>query len=113
MPGYSLILKIRSIEDKIHNLGFRWGHPRHQRPGGEPDHLSIMPRDDELPVYARDAELFTGTIAELEVWLRGVEWARDYDMMMKVVPKGKRRLREQGYRHQHMLELLKHKHVET
>jgi len=43
-----------------------------------------------LPIYSRDAELFIGSIERLEDWLAGVQWARDYDMMLKVSDDKKR-----------------------
>jgi hypothetical protein len=50
-----------------------------------------VPKDpDALPIYSRDAELFIGSIERLENWLAGVQWARDYDMMLKVSDEKKR-----------------------
>jgi hypothetical protein len=67
----------------------------------------LYPKQDSLPIYSRDAELFTGTIEQLEVWLRGLEWARDYDRMLlgKALDK-KRQRREQDHRNQQLLEHL-------
>jgi hypothetical protein len=47
------------------------------------DVVALKPKDQEsVPVYSRDAEVFIGTIDDLEQWLRGVEWARKYDRML-------------------------------
>lgn len=70
---------------------------RSWQPGnGIPDMVAIRPKDqNSLPIYRRDAELFVGTLEQLEVWLRGVEWARQYDTMLKVSDDKKRKRKEQ------------------
>lgn len=92
MSGYALILKIQALEKQIHELGMRWGYDKHGRygDGGFGDTVAIFPRDDELPSYSRDAMLFNGSIIDLQHWLAGVKWARDYDMLLKVSTKDKR-----------------------
>lgn len=101
MSGYSLILKIQSLETQIHDLGFRWGYDKHGRWGDGNDFgdkVAIFPRDDELPAYLRDAMLFCGTINELQTWINGIKWARDYDMLLKVSDSKKREKGEQKHR---------------
>ncbi len=101
MSGYSLILKIQSLETQIHDLGFRWGYDKHGRWGDGNDFgdkVAIFPRDEELPAYARDAMLFCGTINELQTWINGIKWARDYDMLLKVSDEKKREKGEVKYR---------------
>lgn len=101
MSGYSLILKIQSLEQQIHALGFRWGYDKHGRWGDGNDFgdkVAIFPRDEELPAYSRDAMLFCGTINELQTWINGVKWARDYDMLLKVSDDKKREKGEQKHR---------------
>jgi len=61
-----------------------------------------------LPIYCRDAELFVGTLEGAEYWMRGVEWARDYDRM--VVDKkldDKRKRKEQDERNRQLVLILK------
>jgi hypothetical protein len=101
MSGYNLILKIQSLEKQIHELGMRWGYDKHDRWGGGEDFgdkVAIFPRDDELPSYNRDAMLFCGTINELQTWLAGIRWARDYDMLLRVSDEKKREKGEQKHR---------------
>lgn len=92
MSGYALILKIQALEKQLHELGMRWGYDKHGRygDGGFGDTVAVFPRDDELPAYARDAMLFSGTITDLQYWLNGLKWARDYDYLLKVSDKNKR-----------------------
>jgi hypothetical protein len=84
MTGYSYVLKIRDIEQELEKLGLMMSYPRNSYSSDvQVAQVAIKPRDlDSLPIYARDAELFQGTIEELEVWLRGVQWARKYDRMI-------------------------------
>ena len=85
MSGYGTVIKIRRLEKEIDELGFRWGNPKHGSWGHNEydDRVALFPKDDEsLPVYSRDAELFNGTIEQLEVWLIGFKQARQYDMLV-------------------------------
>ena len=85
MSGYSLILKIQRMEKDLHDLGMRWGYDKFGRGDSEHgDTVAVFPRDEELPIYTRDASLFYGTINQLDTWLNGVKWARDYDRMLRI-----------------------------
>lgn len=81
MSGFSLIRKIRYLEEECHKLGFEITQARHyhQEFG---DVLALKPRDECFPVYNRDAEVFIGTIEELERWVQGFHFARKYDSML-------------------------------
>jgi len=100
MSGYALILKIQALEKQLHELGMRWGYDKHGNygDGGFGDTVAVFPRDKELPAYSRDAMLFSGTINNLQHWLNGLQWARDYDMLLKVSNKEKREKGEQKHR---------------
>jgi len=90
MSGYNTILRIRKIEDQVDKLGFMLSYPKH-RYNSEIDYIALKPKDDHgHPIYARDAEIFTGTLEELQVWLNGVDWARDYDRMLRMTDDKKR-----------------------
>ena len=117
MSGYQTILKIRRLEQEIDALGFRWGNSKHGAAGlfGQEfgQTLALFPKDDgSLPVYNRDAELFIGTIEELEIWLRGVKWARDYDMLVRLSTTVKRERKEQDCRNRELANILKQVGVE-
>ena len=99
--GYGLILKIQALEKQLHDLGMRWGYDRHGQAWGDGkfgDTVAVFPRDDELPAYARDAMLFSGTITDLQYWLNGLKWARDYDYLLKVSDNTKREKAEVKHR---------------
>jgi hypothetical protein len=90
MSGYNTILRFRRVEEQVERLGFMFCHPKHGY-GGDSDYVALRPKDaDAVPIYSRDAELFVGTLEDLVVWLRGVEWARSYDMMLRITDDKKR-----------------------
>lgn len=113
MAGYNMIRKIKRIEETLHNLGMRWGHNRYGMDVEFGDTVGVMPRDEELPMYARDAVLFDGSIEDLDRWLQGVKWARDYDMLIRVSDEKKRARKEQDVRNKQMVQRLKNEDVEV
>ena len=95
MSGYQTILRIRRIEEAVTKLGFMLSNSKHGWDNSNPDMIALKPRDDDaVPIYSRDAEIFRGTLEELEVWLRGVEWAREYDGHLRISDNKKRTLHE-------------------
>lgn len=75
------------------------------------DTVALKPKDaDSLPIYSRDAEVFVGSLTDLQYWLRGVEWARDYDRMIKVSDDKKRDRKEQDLRNRQLLKTLREHH---
>ena len=85
MSGYQSILALRRLENEVDALGFMLSNPRHGS-AYDPEYrdmVAIKPKDEHsLPIYARDAELFVGTLEGLEQWIRGVKWAREYDRIL-------------------------------
>ena len=111
MSGYHTILRMRRLEEDVAKLGFMFSYPKH-RYGDEQDMVALRPLDsDAVPIYSRDAEIFCGTLEQLEVWLRGVQWARDYDMLLRVSDEKKRARKEQYVRNQQLVQLLKSEKV--
>lgn len=107
MAGYRQILEIRRLETRIAKLGFMFCHSRsHGIEDG--DTVALKPKDsDSLPIYSRDAEVFVGSLTDLQYWLRGVEWAREYDRMIKVSDDKKRARKEQDLRNRQLVKTLK------
>jgi len=108
MTGMQTIYRIRRLEEECAQLGLKMVDARHHyKEYG--DTLALIPLDqDALPHYSRDAEIFVGTLEDLAVWLRGVQWARNYDQM--VIGKAintKRERKEQDWRNHNLIEILK------
>jgi hypothetical protein len=108
MAGWNTIQRIRNIEEKIDELGFKFSKSKHSDWSEDHGALSLVPKDsDSLPIYSRDAELFVGSLERLEDWLAGVRWAREYDMMLKLSDKKKRERKEQDERNRILLKTIK------
>lgn len=109
MTGYLDIQRIRKLEHEVDKLGFMFANPRngyyHNQWG---DVVALIPKDSNaLPMYSREAEIFTGSLEQVAVWLQGVEWARNYDMMMRVSDDKKRDRKEQDLRNKQLVQRLK------
>lgn len=108
MSGYNAILKIRRIEEQVSKLGFQLAHAQNNYQNEFGDVVALVPKDiDSVPIYARDAEIFIGTLEQLDIWLRGVEWARNYDRMLGVGDDKKRERKEQDERNRRIVKILK------
>ena len=107
MTGFNHVLRIRKFEREINDLGLQMNHPKH---GGyrEQDVIALIPKDDDsLPIYSKDAELFVGTIEQAEEWIRGVQWARQYDRLLKLTDDKKRARKEQDVRNRNLMQQIK------
>ena len=108
MTGYHQYHRLIRIEEKARDLGFRiTNSPWSPHESG----ISLAPRDEELPIYSRDASLFTGSMEEAEFFLYGIEWARKYDELMKVSSAKIRLRKEQDERNVQLANLLKNSGV--
>jgi hypothetical protein len=113
MSGYNLIRKIRYLEEECHKLGFQICHARHFNNEFD-DVLALKPRDDCLPIYSRDAEVFIGTIEELNRWIQGFQFARKYEsMIMGSKHDAARDRKEQDYRNKVLLKRIETGRLET
>ena len=114
MSGYNLVRKIKFLEEECDKLGFKMCQAQHfQKEFG--DLLALKPKDIEsLPPYSRDAEIFIGTLNDLERWLQGIEWARKYDRMLFGVKHDEKRVRkEQDFRNEVLVKILKSEKVDN
>lgn len=110
MSGWNSIQEVRNIEERVTKLGFKFGYPRHAGSSSAPgyqDMVSLIPDEECLPVYNREAEIFTGTLAQVRTWLQGVEWSRNYDEMHKLSNDDKRMAAEQKERNRQLMRTLK------
>ena len=107
MAGWTTIERIRRLEIKVTKLGFKFNQSKHSSFTDDHGALSLVPIDSmALPIYSRDAELFVGSIERLEDWLAGLQWAREYDRMLKLSDDGKRAKKEDDVRARAMLKKL-------
>ena len=111
MSGWNTIRKIRKLEERADGLGLKFTAYKHDDMYGE--NVALVPKDSNaLPIYARDAVLFAGSLEDADKFMQGVLWARDYDTM--VVDKNlavKRERKEQDERNKQMVKILKEEKV--
>jgi hypothetical protein len=104
MSGYQTLRRWQRIEEHANKLGFMIGNPKHGWGSTDPgDMVAIFPKDQELPTFTRDAELFSGTFRELEIWLAGWERAQQYDMILRMTDDKRRKKFEDAERERQRL----------
>ena len=101
MSGYTTYTRWQRIEAQAKLLGFKLGTPNIR--GGwssqeDGDMVSVYPDGEALPIYSRDADIFTGTFGQLEVWMRGWMQAQQYDAMLRMTDDKRRRKFEDAER---------------
>ena len=98
---------INRVVANANRLGFDLtaGRDTWQDQGG--NLIYLVPLDDKLPHYSRGAEIYCGTIEDIDTWLKGIEWARTYDMMLRISSDKKRDEREQVERNRQLMKMVK------
>ncbi len=92
--------QIRILEDTAKLWGFRVSFSRY----GD-NRLCLLPADNELPIFSRDAELATGTVEELLLFLHGWDRCRMYNKLLGFTD-AKLEKAEQNYRNEDLLKTL-------
>ena len=107
MSGWNTICQIRRLESQADKLGMQFAAYKYDNEFGA--NVALIPKDDNtLPIYTRDAQLFSGTLEGAEYFMQGVEWARDYDrMVIDRKMDEKRERKEQDERNRILLRTLK------
>lgn len=76
------------------------------------DILSIVPKDNNLPIYTREVRLMRGTVEELTSFLIGWLKAKEYFSMLNLVDDQKIFRKEQDYRNKALASMIKGQTVE-
>ena len=80
--GMNMIERIESVRELADFFGFRLGRSPHSSFDDNIDNIALYPKGNSLPPYSRDACLYTGNLNEVENFLDGIRWARQYDKMI-------------------------------
>ena len=108
MIGATTLRYINSVQEQCRALGFELRASKYGSVYRDKDVIALVPLGlDAFPIYSRDAELYVGTLEEIEQFITGLKWARKYDQMLKLSDEKKRERKEQDYRNSEMLSLLK------
>lgn len=108
MSGYQTVMEVKRLEEDLAKMGLMMCYPKQGWGNERVETVAVKPMNEEvLPIYSRDAELFCGTLRELRCWMIGVEWARGYDMMLKLSDEKRRDRKEQNVRNENLLRRIK------
>lgn len=106
MAGYDTVRLVHRLEEEVAELGLQMCYSRPE--SGYGDLVAVKPTDNGVPIYNKNVELFTGTLEGLDYWLKGIQWARNYDLMLKISDNKKRKRKENDERNRQLLNLIKH-----
>lgn len=111
MPlGWVDLERMKRVEARANELGFKFtsGNSIWVDIGDSTNRMIyVKPKDDCLPHYSRDAQLYCGTLESIETWLEGLQFARNYDEMLKLSNNKKRVDREQVERNRQLMKTIK------
>jgi hypothetical protein len=97
--------RVRKVELEAAELGFRFTYPKFGSMH-ELDTIGLAPLEDNFPVYSRDAELFAGTLQDVEKFLHGIRWITMYYTQLKLVDDEKVKRKEQDYRNRNLIDII-------
>jgi hypothetical protein len=102
--GFNTYERIKRLEITANRLGFRLTGLGIR----DNDIFILKPIDeDTLPIFPKDQSLFGGDLEQVESFLHGIEWARDYDLRIGLRTAKSRPKAEQQIRNQRLLKLMK------
>ena len=103
--GMAIIKRIDRVREQCNDLGFQLTNNLHNHVW---DEITLVPAGDALPIYSREAHIFSGDLDAVEAFLRGITWARDYDgSHLKISSTKKRQQAEQDYRNRILVKTMK------
>ena len=99
MSGYSTYQRLQRIEAQAKMMGFRLGNPKHGHWGSAgDDQVAIFPDGEALPAFSRDADIFTGSFRDIEIFLAGWSRSQQYDMILRMTDDKRRKKYEDAER---------------
>lgn len=112
MAGWETLKAIRLLESRVDALGLEMVYPRDRSGNNYPgimaaDRIALQPKGDSLPHYSRDAYIWEGSLEELRHWLDGIDWAWQYDAMLKISSHKTRNKAESDERNRQLMATIK------
>ena len=102
--GMRTYRRIKECEEKANDLGLEFEASFDFR---DRDLFLLIANGEKLPVYRPGAELFRGNLDEVESFLYGIEWARQYDRMLGLKTDQRREKAEQRLRNKALVNMIK------
>jgi hypothetical protein len=100
------VQRVKKVEAMANELGFVFTAGTYGY-NSESSMIVLKPKDDCLPHYSRNAELFSGSVESIDSWLRGIKWARQYDEVLKLSSDKKRTDKEQAEKNKQLMRTIK------
>lgn len=94
MSGYTTYTRWQRIEAQAKLLGFRLGNPKHGHWSSSnegSDQVTLYPDAEALPTFNREADIFTGSFRDCEIFMAGWVRAQQYDMILRLSDEKKRK----------------------
>ena len=107
--GWEDVQRVKKVEAMANELGFVFAAASYGY-NSESSMIVLKPKDDCLPHYSRNAELFSGSVESINNWLRGIKWARQYDEVLKLSSDKKRTDKEQAEKNKQLMRTIKTGH---
>lgn len=104
MIGLQTYNELKKVEHEANQLGFAFSTSKHHR---DYDGIALYAMNDEMPLYARDAELWFADLAGVRNFLAGVNFARNYYQMLGLFTDAKQRRKEQDVRNRQLANRIK------
>ena len=116
--GWDDLQRMKRVEAKADELGFVFESSPYAYNSTwvgdvSNNQIYVKPKDDSLPHYSRDTYFFTGSIEQIDYWLQGIEWARNYDQIIKLSDPKKRAAKEQQERNRQLVRTIKNGKLAT
>ncbi len=105
VAGWQLLRDYRLTEERANKIGLKFAPSKFS--GMEWDTIALIPLDEHLPVYNREAEVFQGSLQDISSWLRGIEWSREYDNLMIGKNDEKRKVAEEKFKQRELLKVIR------
>lgn len=103
MSGWTTVSLVHDIERQLDQMGLSMAR------GQDYNKVTVIPKPNmPTTIYTNGTTLFSGTLEELDVWLWGIRWAREYDRVLFGKTHDDKRLRkEQDARNRQLVEIIK------
>lgn len=101
--------EIQRTELIAKNHGFKLTHGRNPpySPHHYEDGFALVPLNEALPIYSRDAELWFGDLKSIQAYIAGITFAKDYFVALDLINDKKIARKEQDFRNKILLNILK------
>ena len=103
---WSDILELRRLEEYAAKLGFCLGNTRFPAVGRTGQPVALLPADNCLVIYSRDAEIYCGSTRDIDAFLSGWEKGQQYLKLLGAVTDARIQKKEQDFRNEVLVQLL-------